>query len=100
MVQTGLSLTSCFTSSSSFIEEQTGVAVVRGRITRVENLTASKTEHLGDGLAITVAQPGCSISMQFGTNQSKVIQLAVGEMIVYGADTDYLVRATAGSPTK
>ena len=94
------SLSSCATSSDSFVQEQTGVAVIRGRITAVQNLSASKIERLGDGLAVTISQPGCTVSMQFAENQSRVMELEPGTIVIYGGDTDYVIRAAPGKPTR
>ena len=94
------SLSSCATSSDSFVQEQTGVAVIRGRITEVENLSTAKIERLGDRLAITISQPGCRVSMQFSENQAKVMELGPGAMVIYGAETDYVIHAVPGKPTR
>jgi len=94
------SLPSCATSSGSFVQEQTGVAVIRGRITEIENLSTGKIERLGDGLAITISHPGCKVSMQFDELQSKVMELEPGAMVIYGSETDYVIHAVPGKPTR
>jgi len=94
------SLSSCATSSSTFVEEQTGVAVIRGRITAIQNLSASKIERLGDGLAVTISEPGCKVSMKFADNQATVMELEPGTIVIYGDETDYVIRAAPGKPTR
>ena len=93
-------VSSCATSSGSFVEGQYGVAVIRGHITEVENLSASKIERLGDGLAVTISQSGCRVSMQFADNLAKVMELGPGAIVVYGAETDYVIRAAPGTPAR
>ncbi len=90
---------SCTSTSRSFVESMSGYSVVRGRITEVQNLSAELKQSFGDGLAITVSQP-CKVSMRFPDNQTKMLDLEPGMMIVYGSDDDFVLRSEFASPTK
>ena len=94
------SLASCASTSRSFVEGMSGYSVVRGRITEVQNLSADLKQSLGDGLAIIVSQPGCKVSMRFPDNQTKMLDLEPGMMIVYGSNDDFVLRSEFASPTR
>ena len=87
------SLASCSTTSTSYVESLSGYSVVRGRITKVDNFTGRVTETLGDGVAVTVTEPGCTISMTFPNEQSKSMDVAPGMMIIYGNADDFVLKS-------
>ena len=93
-------LSACTTTSGSFVEERTGVAVIRGRITQVENLSAGKIRRFNDGIAVTINRPGCRVTMSFSETQKKVMELGPGAILVYGGDTDYVLRQAPGTPAR
>jgi hypothetical protein len=81
----------CTTTSGSFVEERTGVAVIRGRITQAENLSAGNIRRFNDGIAVT---------MSFSETQKKVMELGPGAILVYGGDTDYVLNHAPGTPAR
>jgi hypothetical protein len=95
-----LGLGACTTTSSSFVEDRSGVAVIKGRIVQVENLSAGNIRRFDDGIAVTVNRPGCKVSIAFSDTQTKVMELGPGAIIVYGGETDYVVRQAHGMPAK
>ena len=94
------SLAACSSTSRSYVENISGYSIIRGRITEVQNLSAERKMSFGDGLAVTVSQPGCKVSMRFPDNQTKILDLEPGMMIVYGSDDDYILRSEFASPTR
>ncbi len=88
-------LASCSTSSAKYIEEIRGYAVTRGRITKIENLHAEELESLSDGLAMTLVENGCRITMKFDEDEEAVRIFDIGEgvILVHGYDSDYILES-------
>lgn len=91
-------LGACSTSSLSYASEQEGYYMIRGRITSISNLSATKLTRLGDGVAVTVSQSGCKVTMQFANDETSEMQLEPGVIVVYGANTDYVLRTAPSMP--
>ena len=81
----------CAQSSDAYIAEAEGYAVVRGKIVLIEDLTTQSLEHLSDGLALTVSESGCTVTMQFDSG-NRSFPLEVGAKVVHGEDADYLLQ--------
>lgn len=93
------SFAACSTTSRSFVESMSGYSVVRGRITEIENLSADLKVSFSDGLAVTVTKPGCKISMTFPDNQTKILDLDPGMIVVHGYADDFVLRSEFARPT-
>ncbi len=91
-------LGSCASSSTSFIEKMPNYSVIRGRIMSVENLNADLLETLGDGVAVTLSQPGCKILISFGNDRTTTLDVPVGAIVVYGSARDYVLQVAPGAP--
>jgi len=93
-------LGACASSSTSYIADQTGYAVTRGRIVAVENLYTDNIEPLADGLAVTVSQPGCRVTMQFEDERTMEFDVDPGVVLVYGYGDDYIMRSERATPAR
>ena len=89
------SLASCSTSSAKYIDEIRGYAVTRGRITKIENLHAEELQSLSDGLAMTLVENGCRVTMKFDADEEAVQIFDIGEgvILVHGYDSDYILES-------
>ena len=87
------SLSSCAATSKSYVDALSGYSIVRGRITKVLNLSGEVTQTLSDGMVVTVTDPGCTLSMKFPDDQTKTLDVAPGMMVVYGFTDDFLLRS-------
>ncbi len=87
----GLILSSCATSSSTFVEEAKTFAITRGSIVSVRNLTSDAHKRLSDGVAITVTGTECEVDMKLAA-QTQTIALAPGWILIYSADQDYVLQ--------
>lgn len=74
--------------------------MIRGRITQVENLSAGNIRRFNDGIAVTINQPGCRVTMSFSETQKKVMELGPGTILVYSGDTDYVLNHAPGTPAR
>ncbi len=91
----GLCLSSCSVSSSQFVDGIRGYSITRGRIIRIDNLYAEQFKPLSDGVAMTLAEDGCSVTMQFreGDDQTKIFDIGEGVILVKGYDGDYILES-------
>ena len=97
----GLCLSSCSVSSSQFVDGIRGYSITRGRITRIDNLYTEQFKALSDGVAMTLAEDGCSVTMQFreGEDLTKIFDIGEGVIVVKGYDGDYILESRSdGSP--
>ena len=93
-------LSACGTSSAKYVGEQNqkGYAVTRGKIAKIENLTTENLVSLSDGLAMTVTQSPCRVTLLFDGDKIKTFELAKGVIIVHGEEADYILQSqTEGS---
>ena len=93
------SFAACSSTSQSFVDSMSGYSVVRGRITEIENLSADVKVSFSDGLAVTVTKPGCRVSMTFPDNQTKILDLDPGMIVVHGYAHDFVLRSEFATPT-
>ncbi len=91
-------LAACSTTSASYVDDQPGRSVLKGRIQRVEGLVSEDFRHLADGVAVVVAATGCAVTMQFDDGSQQVIAMVPGSMLVWGGSHDYVVRREPGQP--
>ncbi len=91
----GVCLSSCSISSESFVNQIRGYSITRGRITRIDNLYAEEFKPLSDGVAMTIAEDGCSVTVQFreGDDQTKIFEIGEGVILVKGYDGDYILES-------
>ena len=91
----GLCLSSCSVSSSQFVNGIRGYSITRGRIIRIDNLYAEQFKPLSDGVAMTIAEDGCSVTVQFreGDDQTKIFEIGEGVILVKGYDGDYILES-------
>lgn len=94
------SFAACSSTSQAFVDSMSGYSVVRGRITEIENLSADVKVSFSDGLAVTVTKPGCRISMTFPDNQTKILDLDPGMIVVHGYADDFVLRSEFATPTR
>ncbi len=86
-------LASCSLSSEAYHEEKKGYSATTGRIVKIQNLSAEKFEPLSDGVAVTVAAPGCQVWLKFENEETRVFDLGPGVVIVHGPDRDYILES-------
>ena len=88
-------LSSCSISSESFVNQIRGYSITRGRITRIDNLYAEEFKPLSDGVAMKLAENGCSVTMQFreDDDQTKIFDIGKGVILVKGYDGDYILES-------
>ena len=84
-------LGSCKSTSSSFVADCKGFAVVRGRVVHVDRIAADQFQQLSDGVVLTVSQPG-SVTLQFEKKNEKVFDVDPGSLVVFGKDEDFVLR--------
>jgi hypothetical protein len=79
------------------VNEIRGYSVTRGRITKIENLSATEFRSLSDGLAMTLGGEGCAVTMKFreDEDEAKVFEIGTGVILVYGYDGDYILESRA-----
>jgi hypothetical protein len=84
----------CAQSSESFVldHSESGYSATRGRILHVEGLASSKIERLSDGVALTVAPPGCKVDIQFVDEKQSAFAPAGGSILVYGSPADCILQ--------
>ena len=92
----------CAQSSESFIHDysESGYSATRGRILHVAGLATSKIEPLSDGVALTVAPPGCKVEIKFVDEKQGALEPAVGSILVYGTPSDCILQPQASSESK
>lgn len=88
----------CLSTSQDYVDEHyRGYSIVRGHLTKVEDLETSKWEHLADGVAVEVAMPGCTIHIQQGEDEqrtrTRTFELHPGDRIVWGRGGDLVLYA-------
>jgi len=93
------SFAACSSTSQTWVEGMSGYSIVKGRITEIDNLSADLKVSFADGLAVTVTKPGCKVSMTFPDNQTKVLDLDPGMIVVHGYAHDFVLRSEFATPT-
>lgn len=88
---TVLSLSACHTTSARYAAGACPYAVTRGAIVQVEGMHSDQHTMLSDGVAITVSEPGCRVTMQLGDGMATV-DVKPGGILVYGGQNDYLLQ--------
>lgn len=84
-------LAGCATTSSEFLEQQPGFAVLKGRVMRVERVAADDFRRLADGVAIVVKE-GAAVTLEFPDGNKRTLDLKAGAMVLWGLDSDYVLR--------
>jgi hypothetical protein len=79
-------LAGCVSSSASFVAEAQGYAVTRGQCIEVVNLHSEEITPLKDGVALKINKPGCRVTLQFDGDNTQVLELPVGSILVHGTD--------------
>ena len=79
-------LPGCVSSSASFVAEAEGYAVTRGQCIEVVNLHSKEITPLKDGVALKINEPGCMVTLQFDGDDTQVLKLPVGSILVHGQD--------------
>ncbi len=100
-------LTSCMLSSRSYVEKQSGFAILKGEVVHIENLNSVFKEDLIDGNANHISAGGARITMKFGEEMSS-FEPGPGSVLVLSRHGDYLlqphrqigVRGQKGEPVK
>ncbi len=85
-------LGACSVSSESYIADISGYSVTRGRFMQIENLHAAKIEHLTDGVAMTLSQPGCRVKILFDNDEELMVEPGRGGILVHGYANDYILK--------
>jgi hypothetical protein len=78
-------------TSFKYADKAIGYAVTKGQVLGVRNLDSAKSENLSDGVAVSVANDDCEVTMQFG-KRKQVISLTPNSVIIYGGEVDYILQ--------
>lgn len=91
----GLCLSSCSVSSAKYVNGIRGYSITRGRIIRIDNLYAEQFKPLSDGVAMTLAEDGCSVTVQFreGEDETKIFEIGKGVIIIKAYDGDFILES-------
>lgn len=84
-------LTSCVLSSRSFVEKQSGYAILKGEVVRIENFNSQSKEALFDGIANHISAGGSRLTMKFG-EELDVFEPGPGSILVLSRHGDYLLQ--------
>ena len=90
-------LPGCVSSSASFVAKAQGYAVTRGQCIEVANLHSEEITPLKDGVALKINEPGCMVTLQFDGDNTQVLKLPVGSILVHGKDGAYVLEPHAES---
>ena len=90
-----LALSSCATSSASFVKHSPEMSVIRGEILHVKNLQSHEISRFSDGVALTVADQGCRVKIRLGKKNEQSYDVAPGTVLVFGKEDDYILRDAA-----
>lgn len=97
-VLVSLSLLGCKSSTETFVDQHyRGYTILRGKIRAIDGLHSSKWEHLTDGLAAEVADPGCQITIQQGEGEAalgaQTFKLKARDQIIWSEREDFVLKA-------
>ena len=90
----------CASSTHEFVDTHyQGFTILRGNLQSVSGLRASKWQHLTDGIAIEVADPGCQITIQQGEGETaaaaQTFKLKARDHIIWSEGGDFVLKALA-----
>lgn len=91
-----LAMTSCATSSLTYVEETRGFAVTRGEMVRVENLNSPGKEQLSDGVALEIDEPGCRVTLRI-EEVERIVEIGPGGQLVLGGGVDAVLQPLSAS---
>lgn len=88
----------CASSTEEFVDTHyQGYTILRGNLRSVSGLRASKWQHLTDGIAVEVSDPGCDITMQQGEGETaaaaKSYKLKARDHIIWSTSGDFVLKA-------
>lgn len=92
-----LLLVSCASSSSTYVSDAIGWSVTKGDVLKVINLNSKSNEVLSDGVAITISEPGCLVTIQL-EGKTRTFDLCVESILIFGEDSDYILLPCTRSP--
>ena len=81
----------CVASSDKFVEESLGFSTTKGRVVLFNELGSHEMQHLSDGIAITVTEPGCQVTVDFGDETSRQYEVQPGSILVFGGSNDFIL---------
>lgn len=84
-------LPGCISSSASFVAEAQGYAVTQGQCIEVVALHSKAITRLKDGVALEISKPGCMVTLQFDGDDTQVLKLPVGSILVHGKEGAYVL---------
>jgi hypothetical protein len=84
-------LTSCGATMARYATESDGYWVARGKIVRIENLSAKDWNSLGSGLRAEVHRAGCRITLEYG-DRTQVFEPGPGSVLLFGPKGDYILQ--------
>lgn len=84
-------LPGCVSSSVSFVAEARGYAVTQGQCIEVVALHSKEITPLKDGVALKISKPGCMVTLQFDGDDTQVLKLPVGSILVHGKEGAYVL---------
>ena len=96
-VTLALFLASCASTSASYVIDHPGFSVMRGEIKSIGGLSTAHIERLADGVAYTVGVTGCQVDFLFADESSNQFALQKGNIIVLGAEDDYILQSKTSS---
>lgn len=94
-----LLLAGCSTTAISYIDQQPGYSVTRGRIERVENVSSEDLVPLADGVAVRLDQPA-TVTIRFDDDNTRVMDLGAGAIVICSHAADYVLVSQSGSSTE
>lgn len=94
-----LLLLGCKSTAQEFVDERSkGKFIVKGTVVDISGLNTNKWEDLKDGFAITVAHPGCKVTLRQddeASSRKTTFPLVENDLIVHGYDGDFILSALA-----
>lgn len=97
-VLVSMALFGCKSSTEAFVDSHyRGYTILRGTLRSVEGLRTSKWEHLTDGIALEVGDPGCQITIQQGEGDTalgaQTFRLKARDHIIWSESDDFVLKA-------
>jgi len=95
----------CASSTQEFVDTHyQGFTILRGHLQSVSGLRSSKWQHLTDGIAVEVSDPGCQITIQQGEGETaaaaQTFKLKARDHIIWSESGDFVLKALAdAAPT-
>ncbi|MEM7234875.1 MAG: hypothetical protein AAF517_22035 [Planctomycetota bacterium] len=87
-------LSSCAGSMARYANEKEGFWSARGKIVRIENLSAKSWEVLPGGLRTEVVGDDCRVTISYA-GKTQVFQPGPGSFILFGSEHDYILQPFA-----